>query len=491
MLNLNEDQTQDDSAGRARSSFNPKYLHQQLDELPEYQMRFADRVQKFFFNDGPLTTERATAQLESRAAQIDKAIIAESARWGDQHNEPPLTKETWQTEVDWLTDSFLANRGRIVLRQLRQKDLFPDTEAPALNQYGGQVDRGFGLMMTAPAGTIYYTLNGSDPRLPGGAIDPAAQQLPSDSVLPLTRDTTVRARVLDGTDWSPLTEATFHVGAAADATSLRVAELHYNPAPATPEEVAAGFTNNDDFEFIELVNISDNPIDLSGARLIQAMVNESEEGVLFDFASAPDTRLGPGQRVLVVEDAAAFGFRYGNQLPVAGQWSGRLSNGGETITLQVDGVVLQQFAYDDAWYPQTDGGGFSLEIVDASAPDLNRWSQRPSWRPSAHMGGSPGMPSSLAAMPGDVNGDGLFNSTDLVIVFQAGEYEDNIEDNSTFAEGDWNSDGDFDSSDFVLAFQLGRYEQSAAASPSDLAAAVDRLFAQDQRVARQRILKLR
>ena len=96
------------------------------------------------------------------------------------------------------------------------------------------------------------------------------------------------------------------------------------------------------------------------------------------------------------------------------------------------------------------------------------------------------MPSSPAAVPGDANGDGLFDSTDLVIVLQAGEYEDSFQHNSTFAEGDWNGDGDFDSSDMVLAFQAGHYEQSAAASRSDLAAAADWLFAQHERATRQR-----
>ena len=63
------------------------------------------------------------------------------------------------------------------------------------------------------------------------------------------------------------------------------------------------------------------------------------------------------------------------------------------------------------------------------------------------------------ALVGDVNGDGIFNSSDLVAVFQAGHYEDGIHDNSSHTEGDWNRDREFDSSDLVLAFQLGLYEQ--------------------------------
>jgi hypothetical protein len=69
------------------------------------------------------------------------------------------------------------------------------------------------------------------------------------------------------------------------------------------------------------------------------------------------------------------------------------------------------------------------------------------------------------AIPGDANLDHIFNSTDLVIVFQAGEYEDNQTGNSRWATGDWNRDGDFDTGDLVLAFQFGAYEQTARQQP--------------------------
>ncbi len=59
---------------------------------------------------------------------------------------------------------------------------------------------------------------------------------------------------------------------------------------------------------------------------------------------------------------------------------------------------------------------------------------------------------------GDANLDGEFNSTDLVFVFQNGEYEDAIDKNSGWAEGDWDGDSDFSTSDFVAAFQDGGFE---------------------------------
>lgn len=69
---------------------------------------------------------------------------------------------------------------------------------------------------------------------------------------------------------------------------------------------------------------------------------------------------------------------------------------------------------------------------------------------------------------GDSNLDGEFNSRDFVEVFQAGEYEDDIPGNSTWATGDWNGDQEFDSVDFVVAFQDGGFEMG----PRDAARAV-------------------
>jgi hypothetical protein len=60
---------------------------------------------------------------------------------------------------------------------------------------------------------------------------------------------------------------------------------------------------------------------------------------------------------------------------------------------------------------------------------------------------------------GDSNLDGEFNSGDFVLVFGAGQYEDAITGNSTWATGDWNGDTEFNSGDFVAAFAAGGYEQ--------------------------------
>ncbi len=65
---------------------------------------------------------------------------------------------------------------------------------------------------------------------------------------------------------------------------------------------------------------------------------------------------------------------------------------------------------------------------------------------------------------GDADLNGVFDSSDLTIVFQAGEYEDSTVGNSTWSEGDWDANGDFDSSDLVSAFRDGGYEAGPRAA---------------------------
>lgn len=62
---------------------------------------------------------------------------------------------------------------------------------------------------------------------------------------------------------------------------------------------------------------------------------------------------------------------------------------------------------------------------------------------------------------GDSNLDGRFDSGDFVQVFTRAEYEDNIPNNSGWADGDWNCDGDFTTGDLVDAFQEGAYVAEA------------------------------
>ena len=164
---------------------------------------------------------------------------------------------------------------------------------------------------------------------------------------------------------------------------LRITELMYNPVNASSD----GSANNDDYEYIELKNIGDENLNLT--------VVSFTDGITFDFSDSSVTSLGPGDFVLVVADEAAFESRYGTNLPIAGEYSGKLSNSGENISLTDfwNGTVAE-FEYNDGrgWPLSPDGGGHSLvplssAILREPEGSLNYGGN---WRASTYMGGSPG-----------------------------------------------------------------------------------------------------
>ncbi len=216
MLNVNENRLGPYSCGQQREYFNPQWLHQQLMANAEYKMRFADHVHRHFFNDGAMTPAGAADLVTARKDSIDLAVIAESARWGDAKVAKPRTRDDdWLPEVKFLLDNYLPARTNIVLNQFKARSWYPAIDPPAFNPYGPEVDSGFGLVMTAAAGDIYYTLDGEDPRLPGGAVN-AAHAVKYTGPVTLTGSTCVKARLLLSGTWSAVHEAVFDIGTTGD-----------------------------------------------------------------------------------------------------------------------------------------------------------------------------------------------------------------------------------------------------------------------------------
>ena len=175
-------------------------------------------------------------------------------------------------------------------------------------------------------------------------------------------------------------------GPAPIVTNLVVSEIHYHPAAASPAEILLGYSSRDHFEFIELMNASDTDYNLSGVRFV--------EGVTFDFSTSPIQILGPGERVLLVSNSAAFAQRYGSShaAKIAGEYSGNLSDDGALLTVMDGPATILSFTYDDQspWPESPDGGGLSLVLIDPTQqppPDHNEPSN---WRGSIAVGGAPG-----------------------------------------------------------------------------------------------------
>ena len=123
-----------------------------------------------------------------------------------------------------------------------------------------------------------------------------------------------------------------------------------------------------DAEYVELFNRHPSAtLDLSGYQL---------GGLGFSFP--PGTFLPANGYLLVVKDRAAFAAAYGSQIQVAGEFSGRLDNGGETLRLlkpHLDGVedtIVDDVRYDNAppWPAEANGTGASLQLID---PAQDNW----------------------------------------------------------------------------------------------------------------------
>ena len=71
----------------ATEAMGPGFLFNQSKVNPEFQLMWADAVHKYLFNNGPLTPTGAAAIYSTLSQQIDRAIVDQSARWGDYRRD--------------------------------------------------------------------------------------------------------------------------------------------------------------------------------------------------------------------------------------------------------------------------------------------------------------------------------------------------------------------------------------------------------------------
>lgn len=389
LLNVNEDRTGPYSAGTTLLKSNPQWFWQQCQANAEFRLRVADHIQRHFFNGGALTPEACSNRFQARMREIDRAVVCESARWGDAKVARPYTRATWLSACNTVLSGFISRRSGVVLNQLKADKLYSALAAPILSQHGGTLAAGAQFQVVPQGGTAYYTLDGSDPRVIGGGVSTRAKVY--ESSIALTTNATLKTRSFDGTTWSALVEAEFTV--VRDVASLRLTEVMYNPSPTDN-------TDGQELEFIEFKNVGGSEIDLTGVTFTQGI----------DFAFGLGSKLSPGAYAVLVRDPAAFAKRYPG-VAISGVYQGQLSNAGEKLSLtNPAGEVLFVLDYDDSlpWPQAADGSGFSLvrhylrSSEDPSNPSL--------WRASSLVGGSPGRDDLSPLIPHVVINEVLANS---------------------------------------------------------------------------------
>ena len=360
---------------------------------PDFFQRWIDQYQEF--RDGPLSLQNVTNRIEELADQIRPAHAREVARWNVPPRSGSMTVEnftfnfgtpvSYENEVRWLK-AWFSNR----------LDFF-DTNflaRPSVSLATGLVTNGTVVTLSpAPkAGSwVYYTMDGTDPRLPSGGIrstafasDVPVNLVISNNVRILARSWNPAHRNLTGANnppisspWSGMRDATYFT----HVPPLRITEIMYHPQDAAPN-----YTNDVNFEYIEVKNISLTPLNLNRFTL--------RGGVDFDF---PNITLAAGESGVIVANQGEFLERYGTGKLIIGQYAGDylnektnvLDNAGERLILRgAAREPILDFAYDDDWYPLTDGFGFSLVVVNDQAPTTN-WVLKSHWRMSGVVNGSP------------------------------------------------------------------------------------------------------
>ncbi|MEC7862886.1 MAG: lamin tail domain-containing protein, partial [Verrucomicrobiota bacterium] len=189
-------------------------------------------------------------------------------------------------------------------------------------------------------------------------------------------------------EWSALNSAFFTTGKPANDQNIVISEVHYHPSAPTESELEINPDfDQDDFEFIEVMNVSGQAIDLGGCAFVLIPVKNRLEGVEFKFE--PTTIIRANQRLVIAANRLAFETRYPG-IEIAGDYSNRLDNSGEWITLiDKDGTIIDSFRYNDKspWPELADGEGPSLYLPDPSKlPDT---SNAENWSASMTGGGNP------------------------------------------------------------------------------------------------------
>ncbi|RPI00646.1 MAG: T9SS C-terminal target domain-containing protein, partial [Calditrichaeota bacterium] len=376
--------------------FHPQWLHHKLTENAEYRLRFADHVYRHYFNNGIFQPQRVSALFMKRADMISLAIIAESARWGSLY----LSKNrSWLPTVTEIAQVYLYDRYDIVLDQYMNAGLYPKIDPPIFKADGQELlDESLSI---APSftlellnsnngeGSIYYTLNGSDPRAVGGSLSSSAIDAGDQKLMIISSTSIVNARVKSGNVWSAL--HSLRLTTSSGLPTLKITEIHYKPLENQS-------VSGSEYEFLEFKNIGNSPLDLSLATF--------NNGVQYTFPIGAS--VDNGRFVVLASNAAAFKERYG--FSPTGEFAGQLDNAGERIVLlSAAGDTVVNVRYNDKapWPEEPDQSGHSLAAVvmnpvgDANDPLY--------WVSSYTVHGSPGHDDKIAAAVDRTHSPGSFS----------------------------------------------------------------------------------
>ena len=141
-------------------------IRDDLLRFPEFVLRFGDRVQQHLQNGGALTPESVQERWDTRVNELQNAIVAESARWGDYRRDVHRRGndiELYERDVHWLPEherlrtEYFPRRSEFVYQQFVASGWVPSLAVPDFlvndqPQHGGRIDPGDLVGFTVPNG---------------------------------------------------------------------------------------------------------------------------------------------------------------------------------------------------------------------------------------------------------------------------------------------------------------------------------------------------
>ncbi len=314
---------------------------------PAFMAMYRARARAFFANE--LKLETIHELIDEIAATIAEAEERDRVRW------PIIAAGEWENEIINL-HKWIAERSAWLHDEMLETPEFVSSTAAFSPPFTLEIRDG------NEGGTLYYTLDGADPRRSDGTVSTRAR--PYHSPLEIDGPTRIQVRSKVGKAWSHIRWAT----CVNSIPELAIAEVMFNPA---------GGRN---YEFIEFVNFGTKTIDLRGIELTGT--------VRFYFSLGDVHSLAPGERCVVVRNRQIFADRYGTEgIRVAGQFLGRISNTeGELVLTGAMRESIGRAHFLDSWFPETDGDGYSLVAIKPGRTTT----EKAQWRRSESVFGTPG-----------------------------------------------------------------------------------------------------
>jgi len=328
--------------------YSERQWYPRLFEDPEFRQKWDDRWVEL--RKDLLSTDRLMADIDDAAALLQEAQVRNFARWPVLGTyvafNPPgyQQRDTYEKEVNWLKD-WVRTRVTWIDNHITR---------PVFNQNGGRVYSGYILTMSLPegvSGQIYYTLDGSDPRLPDGSLSPAALAYIETGPLTLAANTHIIARIQNGNYWSIFNEARFSIGPLIYINEFMADNTATLEDPEEPGEFP---------DWIELYNLSPEPADLTGMYLTDNLAEPNKYQIPAGLAIPAG-----GYLIFWLDDDGTQGPTHTNF---------NLSAGGEQIALiDSDGItVIDSLTFgpqtSDVSYGRIPDGGKSWKFLTQSSP---------------------------------------------------------------------------------------------------------------------------